>query len=197
MSDAVQFLLSRPAVFEHGAYLPASLDPDAAKREYLRAARSDGSIDWGDVLDLAEDPSSALHDAIEWDDAMAASKQRRGTIVAIAWALRDKATGERLFESLHYRTRNPEDVGRIRINVRVLPPSSAPEPQRYVVHTQPIEPAASPAAQTPLLVDMSQEVVDRTPDEDRSLDVFRRWVDAHKHEPAVLRAALRLLYDVL
>lgn len=191
MSDPVQYLLSRSAVFENGAYLPAALDPDAVKREYLRAAQPDGQIDWSDVLDLASDSASALHDAIDWDDASAAAKQRRGVIVAIAWALRDKATGERLFESLHYQTRNPEDAGRIRINVRLLPPSSAPTPQRYTVRVRPTEAIA------PVLIDIPPEVIDRTPDEDRSLEVFKRWAEAHKHEPAMLRAAMHILREML
>lgn len=186
-------LIHIPVTFRSGTRLPTGIDdPAAVNRAIADVCSPDGDLLVSDIVAAASDLASPIHAAFEWDDAIAGERYREGQAFYLAGSLINAKTGERVYVSRYKETNNPEDIGRIRINVRMLPPSNAPEPQRYTVHVR-----SQSAAQAPLLVDIPQEVVDHTPEEDRSLVVFRRWIDAHKHEPSVLRAALRLLYDAL
>lgn len=192
-------LIHIPVTFRLGTRLPAEIDDPAVVHRAIAAVRSsDGDLLASDIVAAASDPASPIHAAFEWDDAVAGERYREGQAFYLAGSLIDAKTGERVYVSRYKETNSLEDVGRIRVNVRLLPPPEAP-PQKlaYTVRQQSPAPAR-PAIDTPILLGMPQvEVVDRTPEEDRSLVVFRRWVDAHRHEPEVLRAALRLLYEAL
>lgn len=183
-----------PVVFRTGTRLPTGIDdPAAVNRAIAEVCGPDGDLLVSDIVASASNPSSPIHAAFEWDDAIAGERYREGQAFYLAGSLVNTKTGERVYVSRYKETNNPEDIGRIRINVRMLPSaerstppsSSSLPPTSFVVRTQ------------PTLIDVPQEVVDRTPDDERSLAVFRRWVEAHRHEPDVLRAALRVLYDAL
>lgn len=199
-------LVHIPVAFRPGTRLSAEVDdPNAVNRAIAAVRGPDGDLLVSDIIGAASDPSSPMHAAFTWDDLEAADKQRVREAFYLVGSLIDTKTGEPVYVSRYRETNNPADSGRIRVNVRLLPPSSAPELQRFTVRVRSAEPDRPmlaepdrPALMQPPPIDMPvSEVVDRTPDEDRSLDVFKRWVEAHKHEPMVLRAALRLLYDAL
>ena len=195
MSD----LLHIPVTFRPGTRLPAEIDdPNAVNRAIAAVRTPDGDLLAADIIGAASDPSSPMHAAFTWDDLEAADKQRMREAFYLVGSIIDTKTGEPVYVSRYRETNNPADSGRIRINVRILPPPVVTE-ERAPVHPTSFVVRTAPAfVDAPLLIDMpAQEVVDRTPEEDRSLDVFRRWVEAHKHEPGVLRAALRILYDTL
>lgn len=189
-------LVHIPVVFRPGTRLPTGIDDPVAINRAIAATRNrDGDLQVSDVIAAASDPSNPMHAAFTWDDLEAADKQRVREAFYLVGSVIDAKTGEPVYVSRYRETNNPADSGRIRINVRLLPPPAEPaQPLKYTVR---VRQAEQPMTATPLLVDAPQEVVDRTPEEERSLSVFRRWVDAHKHEPGVLRAALRLLYDAL
>lgn len=190
-------LMHVPVAFRPGTRLPSEIDdPNAVNRAIAAVRGPDGDLLASDIIGAASDPSSPMHAAFTWDDLEAADKERVREAFYLVGSLIDTKTGEPVYVSRYKETNNPADSGRIRVNVRLLPPPSAPELQRYTVRVHEAEPAQV-AAEQPVLIDAPQEVVDRTPDEERSLEVFERWVKAHKHEPVVLRAALRILYDAL
>ncbi len=186
-------LVHIPVAFRHGTRLPVGIDdPVIVNRTIAAACTPDGDLLASNIVQAASDPSSPIHTAFEWDDAVAGERYREGQAFYLAGSLINSKTGERVYVSRYAETNNPADVGRIRINVRVLPPPPTP------VERQPTQPVSFRVQPTPVLIDApEQQVVEHTPEEDRSLVVFRRWIDAHKHEPVVLRAALRLLYDAL
>lgn len=186
-----------PVAFRAGTRLPSEIDDPQAVHCILAPLMRGGEGSAQDIVDVASDPASPIHTAFTWDDQEAGVRQRLMEAFYLAGAIVDTRTGQRVYISRYAETNNPSDIGRIRINMRALPPSSAPEPQRYTVHVRSIEPEREAVTEQPMLVDAPPEVVDRTPDEERSLNVFRRWVEAHRHEPAVLRAALHVLYDAL
>lgn len=188
MSD----LVSIPVAFRPGTRLPSEIDDPGAVHRVLAPLMRGGEGSAQDIIDVASDPMSPIHAAFTWDDQEAGLKVRQIEAFYLAGSLVDTRTGERIYVARYAETNNPNDIGRIRVNVRTLPPSSAPEPQRYVIRSQ--------SANAPVLPDapaLQTEVVDRTPDEDRSLAVFERWAEAHKHEPNVIRAAIRVLYKLL
>lgn len=189
-------LVHIPVAFRHGTRLPAEIDdPAIVHRAVADACTPDGDLLASNIVAAASAPTSPIHAAFEWDDAIAGERYREGQAFYLAGSLVNTKTGERVYVSRYAETNNPADVGRIRINVRVLPPPPTPTERQQML---PVSFAVRPA---PALVDAPSmpepQVVEHTPEEDRSLVVFRRWIEAHKHEPAVLRAALRLLYDAL
>lgn len=182
--------------FRPGARLPGIDDPIAVNRAIAAVRGPDGDLLASDIIAAASDVSNPMHAAFTWDDLEAADKQRMREAFYLVGSLIDTKTGEPVYVSRYRETNNVADAGRIRINVRLLPPPNEPTPMlSYAVRVRsadvPVHQVA-PAHHT-----AGAEVVDHTPDEERSLEVFRRWVEAHKHEPAVLRAAIRVLYDAL
>lgn len=185
-----------PVVFRPGTRLPAEIDdPGVVLRALSDALVRSNDPQVSDVTNAASDPSSPIHTAFTWDDMEAADKQRTREAFYLLGSIVDARTGQPIFVSRYRETNNAADVGRIRINVRMLPSSVAPEPPQYTVHVRPTGPADM--AQPALVSVPESEVVDHTPEEERSLVIFRRWIEAHRHEPAVLRAALHLLQEVV
>lgn len=199
MSD----LLSIPVAFRPGTRLPGGIidDPAAVNRVIATARTLDGDLLAADIVAAASSPSSPIHAAFEWDDQVAGERYREGQAFYLAGSLIDTKTGERVYVSRYKETNNPDDIGRIRINVRPLPlPATPAAPLTYTVRMQSTEPAPMPGTEevtAPVTEAAAPVVVDHTPEGERALVVFRRWVDAHKHEPDVLRAALRVLYDAI
>ncbi len=196
-------LLHIPVTFRSGTRLPAGIDdPQVVNQAIASLVGADGELTASDIVDAASDSASPIHAAFEWDDAVCGEKYREGQAFYLAGALVDARTHQRLYVSRYTETNDVADIGRIRINVRMLPPAAesgdaaSPQPTSFVVRT------TGRSAPVPILVDMpdaavAQEVVDRTPEDDRALAVFRRWVDAHRHDVGVLRAALRILHETL
>lgn len=191
-----------PAVVRAGARLPAAMreDPDAIVRAYYDAVKINGLAT--DVLTAASDPSNPMHEYFTWDDLEAADKERLREVFSLGSSFADARTGEPFFVSAYRKTNDIADAGRIQINVRLLPLSDDPPTPARVVYTR-VDPPAAPTPLSYTLHPAVMELVEPEPEqapeviEDPSLGVFRRWVEAHKHEPPVLRAAMRILRDVI
>lgn len=193
-------LVHIPVLFRPGTRLPAGIDDPGALNRAIAAVRDpDGDVLVSEVIAAASDPANPMHPAFTWDDLEAADKQRVREAFYLVGSLIDAKTGELVYVSRYRETNNPADSGRIRVNVRALPPPALP-PRPLTVRVQPAEPALMPKTEpvtAPVTEAAASVVVDHTPEGERALAVFRRWVDAHKHEPDVLRAALRVLYDAI
>ena len=190
----------------HGARLPAAMREDAAAvvHAFYDAVKINGLA--SDVVAAASDPSNPMHDYFTWDDMEAADKARRAEAFTLGASFADAQTGEPIFVSTYRTTNNVADVGRIHVNVRLLPPAEAPiEAPRmvYAVGQAPVEaPRKSDVSYTlhPAVRELSGPTPVGAPAdviEDPSIAVFRRWVETHKHKPALLREAARILRDAL
>lgn len=187
-------------VVRTGARLPASMrkDPGPVVRAYWNAVQINGLAT--DVIAAASDPASPMYEYFTWNDLEAADKERLREAFALGTSFVDAATGEPLFVSTYHKTNNIADARRIHFNVRLLPPESAPPPAPRLVYTIGTAPEREAPVYTmhPAVMELvaptppQSEVID-----DPSLDVFRRWVVAHKHEPVLLREAWRILRDAL
>lgn len=192
------------AIVRRGARLPAALreNPDAVVRAYYDAVKANGLAD--DVLTAASDPANPMHEYFTWDDLEAADKERLREVFSLGACFADAQTGEPIFVSTYRETNNSADAGRIHINVRLLPTAEPPITEPRLVYTvKTIEPAL-PAPLSYTLHAAVADMFTSEPEppqsdviEDPSLGVFRRWVESHKHDPSVLRAAWRILRDAL
>lgn len=185
-----------PVAFRDGTRLPAEVDPVAVHHELTALFAHSDDPTAAEIVDAARDPQSAMHAAFEWDPDKAAERHWEGQAFYLAGSLIDTRTRQRIYVSRYAETNNPADAGRIRINLRVLPPPSDPAAQPGTVRSIPIRTITREPRAIDVPIGMA-EVVDTPPDSERALRIFRQWVSAHQHDPAILRAALRILYDSL
>jgi hypothetical protein len=183
--------------FRKGTRLPTTVEPVSVTRELLGLRETDGEWAVDTVIDAARDPMSAMHDAFEWDATEAAYRYNRLQAFYLVAALVDTRTNKRLFSSTYNETHDPSGVGRIRFNVNALPPED--HSRQLTFRVGPSKPRAEAREEAYSLHEdtPSVEVLDQSPEDARALDVFSRWVEAHKHQPAVLHAAAKLLVRYL
>lgn len=191
-----------------GARLSAAMREDVAAvaRALYDAVKVNGMA--ADVVAAAADRASPLHDYFTWDDLEAADKERLREAFQLAGSFVDGETGAPVFVSTYRVTNNAADAGRIHVNVRLLPPKEEPITAPRLVYTvgqaqsTPRTPDASYTLH-PAVRELSNPTLDADasalPDviEDPSIAVFRRWVETHKHNPALLREAARILRDAI
>ncbi len=184
-----------PVAFRPGTRLPQGIDNPQVINQVIAPLMHGGEGTAQDIVDVASDPASPIHAAFTWDDEEAGAKHRLMEAFHLAGSLIDTRTGERVYTSRYAETNDRADIGRIRVNVRTLPTSDEPaQRQTYTVRARQIT-SIVPIADAPDARPV--EAIGHTPEQERSIAVFRRWVDAHKHDPAVLQEAIRLLYDAL
>lgn len=196
MSEMVYRPEMRTAIFHPAARLPATIDPNEANRLVASLRLPDGDMLASDIIAAGQDPASPIYDAFTHDPEKAIEKVNRGEAMYLIGMLYDAETGERLYLSRYDETKDSNDIGRIRVNVRLLPHDQAPAlPVKMTVRTV-SAPAPEPVPERPPMVVRPVVAAPVLPPErERAIVTLRKWAEAYGSDPyfAGVVAAIRTL----